>query len=301
LASSDNGVHWTRRSTIASYLPDPADRHGKRRPPVESSVVQLNNGKLLLGLSATGQPFPGSDIKSHPAGDHVGDMSADQWPDMEFAKKCSAWPAVFSITPQDGRWRPSRLTFGRYGAKIMFADENRPAMDHAHGHLQRTGQGGHTDIKKLNNGNYCFVYDQSSFLSAELETALCRPLMSMTTINPAILKSAILSIQHLPTSGRLSLGRREYHGDLSPDSLPAPMDQDAERNGQSIPLGGSGAGLPPYGRPTPPEMPRHRTNSLAGKMASAWQGINFSKGWVVLELRAPRPVPVQPRRGRPTC
>jgi hypothetical protein len=210
-ASSDNGSTWTRRSTIASYTSDVLIGMGSEGPS-ECGLVKLNNGNLLA-VFRTGQPFPSSDLNA-VAPPIMWAMSSDNgvsWTTPKSLGVSGVFPTIRKL--DDGS---VALTYGRYGVKVMFADEtglrwSRPTTVYA-------GPGsGHTEIRKMLNGQYAMVYDQSSFFPPSYNAS---PPAAYTYNNQqsANLKMALLNITRNAVTDDYAW-QLEYHGDVAPDSL----------------------------------------------------------------------------------
>lgn len=272
-SSADNGSHWARRSTIASYTNDPLVAMGSEGPS-ESSLVRLNSGKLL-SVYRTSQTFPSTDIKAVGAG-LMWSMSPDDgltWTTPKMLGVTGEFPLLHRL--DDGS---AALTYGRYGAKVMFVDET--GLRWTAPTVIYNGPGsGHTDLKKTGNGNYAFAYDQSSFYPPPYNAA---PPAGYVYNNDqsANAKIAILGITHLQTVDDYAWSA-QYHGDVTPDKAPYGWQKTqigtvstrewAELGQDYVRLSTGGASNQLY-------------YTLAGA-GTAWQAMDFGKG-VVVDVRA---------------
>ena len=272
--SNDNALTWQRRSTIASYVAGPNTSMGSEGP-TESSVVQLNNGNLL-SVYRTGQPFPTTDVNA-TSPSLFWSISSDEgltWSAPKMLGVAGVFPLLRKL--DDGT---VALSYGRYGAKVMFADETglrwtTPTV------IYNGPTSGHTELRRNNNGTYTFVYDQSSFYPPSWN-ASPPPGYVYDNDQSAHLKSAILTItrQHVPEPFAWA-GR--YDGDLTPDSLPQPWSRsiggspsaylwaDQGQDYLRIDTGASGTS-------------RHLYYALGAE--SAWDAMDFGQG-TVIDLRA---------------
>src|SRR5207248_883623 len=118
-SSSNYGANWTRRSTIASYTSDPAIAMGPEGPS-EGSVVRLDNGKLL-SVFRSGQTFPTTDINatSPPIMWALSPDDGLSWTTPKTLGVAGTFPLLHKMP--DGS---AALTYGRYGAKVMFVDSS---------------------------------------------------------------------------------------------------------------------------------------------------------------------------------
>jgi len=274
-ASQNNGSSWVRRSTIAAYTPDPKVGMASEGPS-ESSVIKLNNGNML-SVFRTGQPFPSTDIKltTQPL---MWSMSADEgytWTTPKTLGVSGVYPLLRKM--DDGA---VALTFGRYGAKVMFADES--GLRWTQPTVIYNGPGsGHTEMRKANNGSYVFVYDQSSFYPPSWNAS---PPSGYVYNNDqsANLKAAILNItRQTPTDDYK--WAVEYHGDVAPNTLPQAWTAAqsgtansylwADQGQDYIRIDTGTSGL---------SNTKHYTLPAAG---TAWGTMQFSEG-VVIDIRS---------------
>ncbi len=275
--SSDDGKHWTRRSTIASYTSSVDLGQMGTEGPSETALLRLNTGNLLA-VYRTGQPFPTS-------------SSVAQTPSLFWSQSSDAgstWTAPKSLGVAGGfpllrqlEDGTVALTTGRYGAKMMFADSTGKRWTTPNVIYNGPGSG-HTELRRANDGRYVYVYDQSGFYPPSYNAA---PPNAYVYDNDqsANLKAATLSIQTLPANDAFNW-LAEYHGDVAPTQASpswtalttgavssrylAELGQDYVR----ISSGLSGVN-------------NSLSYSLAGAAGSPWESIDFRTG-VVLELRA---------------
>ena len=276
-ASADNGVHWTRRSTIASYTADPSVGMASEGPS-ESSLVQLNNGSLL-SVFRTGQPFPGYDVNAtQPT--LMWAMSGDNgstWTTPKMLGVGGAFPLLHKL--DDGA---VALTYGRYGAKVMLVDPT--GLRWTTPTVIYNGPGsGYVDMKELPNGNFCFVYDQSSFYPPSWNGSVPSQYV-YNNDQSGNLKSAILSIQQQASTDDYHWAS-EYHGDVSPDTLATPWSK--VQSGTTNQYLWADQGQDYLRIDTTATSNAATLNYSLPASNTPWQGISFSKG-AVIDLRAAR-------------
>ncbi len=211
-SSADNGSHWTRRSTIAAYTNDPTVAMGSEGPS-ESSIVRLNSGNLL-SVFRTSQTFPSTEINATNAG-LMWSMSTDDgisWTTAKTLGVAGEFPLLHRL--DDGS---AALTFGRYGAKVMFVDET--GLRWTTPTVIYNGPGsGHTDLKKTANGTYAFVYDQSSFYPPSYNATPPAGYVYNNDLSGNA-KAAILGITRTQPKDDYAWAL-QYHGDVTPDKAP---------------------------------------------------------------------------------
>jgi hypothetical protein len=274
-ASADNGVHWTRRSTIAGYTADPSVGMASEGPS-ESSLVQLNNGSLL-SVFRTGQPFPGYDVNAtQPT--LMWAMSGDNgstWTTPKMLGVGGAFPLLHKL--DDGG---VALTYGRYGAKVMLVDPT--GLRWTTPTVIYNGPGsGYVDMKELPNGNFCFVYDQSSFYPPSWNGSVPSQYV-YNNDQSGNLKSAILSIQQQGSTDDYHWAS-EYHGDVSPDTLATPWSK--AQSGTTNQYLWADQGQDYLRIDTTATSNAATLNYSLPASNTPWQGISFSKG-AVIDLRA---------------
>jgi hypothetical protein len=274
-ASTDGGAHWARRSTIASYTSDPNLQMGSEGPN-EGSILQLNNGNLLTAFR-TGQVFPASNINAISPTICTA-ISADQgltWSPPKQVGVGGDFPQLRKL--DDGT---VAMTFGRYGAKVMFADPTGARWT-APTVIYNGPGSGYVDMRRTPNGNWCFVYDQSSFYPPGYNN---NPPNAYVYNNDqsANLKAAILTLAPQPSTDDFRWAV-EYHGDAAPETLgwskmqagTVSTRQWAELGQDFFRINTAGVGA----------------NQLNYQLSSgsAWQNMRFDNG-VVIDLRS-RSVP----------
>lgn len=275
-ASEDNGLNWTRRSTIAAYVPGHNTSMGSEGPN-ETGVVQLDNGNLLA-VYRTGQPFPNSDLDAvHPS--IFFSLSSDlghTWTAPKMLGVMGQHPNLYKL--DDGS---VAMTYGRYGTKIMFADEtgtrwSTPTVIHD------GSTSGFAPMHQRSDGKWTMAYDHSSFYPPSRDAS---PPADYVYANDemAHLKIAILDLQRqtVPDAFPWTL---EYHGDVTPDSLGSPWTASISGDVSAYLWADQGQD---YMRFDTGENGTARSlrYTLAGEDDNAWSDVNFIDGLVV-ELRA---------------
>jgi len=162
-ASTDSGLSWTRRATIAQHVPGQATSMGSEGPS-EGDIVRLDNGDLL-SVFRTGQPFPTCDVYAvHPS--IFWSISSDHG---------YTWspPKMLGTTGQQVKLNKLNdgsvvMIYGRYGGKLMFADETgrrwtKPFV------IYNGPSCGTVDLVQADDGNYVFSYAQSSFYNTSYD------------------------------------------------------------------------------------------------------------------------------------
>lgn len=276
-ASTDAGASWNRRSTIAEHVPGNNASMGEEGPN-ESDIIRLDNGDLLA-VFRTGQPFPNSDIDAvHPS--IFFSRSRDEgttWDSPKMLGVMGAFPHLNKLS--DGS---IAMTYGRAGAKVMFADQTGsrwsfPTVIHD------GPSSGYVRMREGADGKFAFTYDQSSFYPPAYDSSL-PPGYVYASDEMAHMKAAILTIKRQPAADdyRWAL---EYHGDVTPDALVHPWQASAQGaisgylwadQGQDYLRLDTSAGTG--------DNTSFYYTLVAGDPGSAWAAMNFGDG-VVLETR----------------
>lgn len=211
--SNDDGATWVRRSTISQYVPGLATSMGTEGPS-ETGVIDLDNGNLLA-VFRTGQPFPNPDINA-VAPSLFTSISTDQgltWSTPKMLGATGVFPHLTKLS--DGK---IALSYGRYGVKLMFADEtgtrwSKPTIIHDE------SSSGHARVYERSDGKYVISYDQSSFYPPGANSTV-PPEYIYANEQYANMKIGILDIQDV--SAEDVAWSLEYHGDVAPDTLAVP-------------------------------------------------------------------------------
>lgn len=278
-ASNNNGQTWSRRATIAAHTSSPLVGMGEEGP-TETGLVQLDNGNLLA-VYRTGQPFPQTDVNA-TAPPLMWSISGDQgftWSAPKTLGVSGVWPTLRKL--DNGL---IALTYGRYGAKVMFADPTglrwtKPAVIY-------NGPGsGHTELRKTASGDYAFVYDQSSFYPPAYDPF--PPAGYVYDNNQSgHLKSAILNIALGPDADEFRWAH-EYHGDVAPDAIAGAGWTRSQSGSPTLNLSADLG--QDFVRTITTASGSHRlgfATTGAGSAASAWQGLDFGITGAVVEVRA---------------
>jgi photosystem II stability/assembly factor-like uncharacterized protein len=209
LASTDNGQHWTRRATIATQNGSP-DMGSEG--PSESSLIKLNDGRLL-SVFRTGQPFPSNNVSLVSPSLFVASSVDDglTWTTPKSLGVAGVFPLLRKL--DDGT---VALTFGRYGAKVMFADATGKRWT-APTVLYNGPTSGHTELRPTNDGKFAFVHDQSSFYNPSYNAS---PPAGYVYNNDqsANLRLLKLSISRGPSSDDHNWAT-EFHADDLPENV----------------------------------------------------------------------------------
>ena len=278
-ASNNNGQTWSRRSTIAAHTSAPLVGMGGEGPN-ETGLVQLDNGNLLA-VYRTGQPFASTDVNANSP-PIMWSMSSDQgftWTAPKTLGVSGVWPTLRKL--DNGL---IALTYGRYGAKLMFADPTglrwtRPTVIY-------NGPGsGHTEMRQTALGDYAFVYDQSSFYPPAYDPF--PPVGYVYDNNQSgHLKSAILDIAIGPGTDDFRWSH-EYHGDVAPDALSGAGWTRSQTGSPTLNLSAD------LGQDFVRTISHSSTSdrlSFAttgqGSGAAAWQELDFAVSGVVVDVRA---------------
>ena len=212
--STNQGVSWTRKSTISPYV---AGLNANMGPegPTETSLLKLDNGGLLA-VFRTGQTFPSTDVNL-TAPSIFWAKSSDggtTWSDAKMLGVSGSFPLIKKL--DDGG---VAMTYGRYGAKVMFADPTGTRWSEPTIIYEGPGSG-HTEMRRLSDGRYAYVYDQSGFYPPPWNGSV--PIGYVyDNDQSANLISAILDIAPAVVSEDYDWAV-EYHGDTTPDQTAAP-------------------------------------------------------------------------------
>ena len=212
-ASTDTGVNWIRRSTIASHVGDWETAMGTEGPN-EGNIVRLNNGNLLA-IYRTGQAFPTCDLyEVHPS--MCWSISTDKghtWSAPKMLGAAANQPNIFKLN--DGS---VVLTYGRYGGKLIFADETGTRWSDPFVVNDQPGCGS-VRMVPTDDGKYVFIYNISSFYnpSHDPNPPACY-VYEEGGEEVAHLKAAILDIQRIDVVDEFDWAV-EYHGDVALDTM----------------------------------------------------------------------------------
>ncbi len=275
-ASTDGGQHWARRSTIAMY--DTVPGMGSEGPS-ESSVVALGNGNLLA-VSRTGQSFPSNDVNlTDPS--LFFSVSSDQGNSWT-APKSLGVAGVFPTLKVLSNGLVS-LTYGRYGAKVMFADETGKRWT-APTVLYNGPSSGHTELRPTADGQYAYVYDQSSFYGPSYNAS---PPAGYVYNNDqsANLKLLKLNIVRDPLSTK-SDPVTEYHGDDAPEAVGLGWVMTDTSGGQADRSARAELGTDFYHMDTASTVGSKQLYwSMAGNGQNAWSAMNFHNSGALVDYR----------------
>jgi hypothetical protein len=270
-ASTDNGAHWTRRATIASYTSDPAVNMGSEGPN-EGTIAVTSTGNLLSVFRTT-QTFPSTSTTSTATG-LMWSMSADNGFTWTTPKKLGVngeFPLLHAL--DDGSFA---LTYGRYGGAIMFVDPTgtrwtKPTV------LYNGPGSGYVDLKKAANGLWAFAYDQSSYYPPSYNSSPPNGYVYNNN-QSGNANVALLTISAQPTTDDQNWSY-QFHGDVTPDKSPYAWAKTATG---SI----STREWAEYGQDYVRLSSATSTDRLYYTLpSSAWAGQNFSRG-LILDLRA---------------
>ena len=212
--STNQGISWTRKSTISPFV---AGLNANMGPegPTETSLVKLDNGDLLA-VFRTGQTFPSTDVNLTTPSIFWA-KSADNgatWGAAKMLGVSGSFPLIKKL--DDGS---VAMTYGRYGAKVMFADPTGTRWSEPTIIYQGPGSG-HTEMRRLSDGRYAYVYDQSGFYPPPWNGSVPSGYVHDND-QSANLISAILDITPTVVSEDYDWVL-EYHGDTTPDQTSAP-------------------------------------------------------------------------------
>ena len=211
MASTDQGVNWTKRSTISPFVPGPNLSMGSEGSS-ETTLLDLDNGDLLA-VFRTGQPFPNTDVDATEPSLfflHSSDQG-NSWATPKMLGVGGVFPLLRKL--DEGS---VALTYGRYGGKVMFADPTGKRWATPEVIYEGPGSG-HTEMRRRNDGKYVFVYDQSGFYPPPWNNSVPSGYV-FDNDQSAHLMAAVLDIQNVPVVDPFDWAL-EYHGDVAPDAM----------------------------------------------------------------------------------
>lgn len=276
-ASTDGGSSWTRRATVAAHTTDVSLGPMGEEGPNESDIVMLNSG-ILLAVLRTGQPFPNASITS-TAPSIFWTMSEDHgftWTPAKSLGTMGAYPHLNRLP--DGS---IAMTYGRYGAQLMFADPtgrrwSRPTV------LLNESSSGYVRMQPTSNGKFVYIHDHSSFYPPSWD---CCPPAGYVYANDLMshMKAVTLTISTQAATDDYDW-MVDYHGDELPNTLPVPWTLSASGSVKSYRWADLGQDYLHLDT-GPNGVNRSLYYTLQGTTGSPWAPLNFNKG-VVLDLRA---------------
>ncbi len=270
--SQDDGKNWDRRSTVAAFVPGPESRMGSEGA-VEASIVQLDNGNLL-SVYRTGQTFPNTNIDAVDPSLFFSTSSDEgfTWTEPKMLGVAGVFPLLRKL--DDGT---VALTYGRYGAKVMFANEEGSRWSFPFV-IHDGPSSGHTEMRPAGDGSWVFVYDESGFYPPPWNNSVPDGFV-FDNDESANLRAAILEFDRQTI--REDFGwRSTYQGDVTPDTLADPWEHTSDGDtelrlwadlGQDYMRIDPGTGSQLY-------------YTLSGS-ESSWNEMDFLTG-VVVEMRA---------------
>jgi BNR repeat-like domain len=211
--STDQGINWTRKSTISPFVSGLNLNMGPEGP-TETSLLKLDNGDLLA-VFRTGQTFPSTDVNL-TAPSIFWAKSTDggtTWGTAKMLGVSGSFPLIKKL--DDGG---VAMTYGRYGAKLLFADPTGTRWSSPTIIYQGPGSG-HTEMRRLSDGRYAYVYDQSGFYPPPWNGSVPSGYV-YDNDQSANLMAAILNITPTPVTEDYPWAL-EYHGDVTPDATAA--------------------------------------------------------------------------------
>lgn len=214
LESTNQGISWTRKSTISPFIPGLNLNMGPEGP-TETSLLKLDNGDLLA-VFRTGQAFPSTDINLTTPSIFWA-KSADggsTWGTPKMLGVSGSFPLLKKL--DDGS---VAMTYGRYGAKVMFADPTGTRWSAPTVIYEGPGTG-HTEMRRLSDGRYAYVYDQSGFYPPPWNGSVPSGYV-YNNDQSANLVAAILDISPAAVQDDYDWVV-EYHGDTTPDQTASP-------------------------------------------------------------------------------
>ena len=213
MVSTNEGVNWTKRSTISPFVPGPNLSMGSEGSS-ETTLLGLDNGDLLA-VFRTGQPFPNTNVDATEPSLfflHSTDRG-NSWTTPKMLGVGGVFPLLRKL--DDGS---VALTYGRYGGKVMFADPTGKRWTTPEVIYDGPGSG-HTEMRRRNDGKYVFVYDQSGFYPPPWNNSVPSGYV-FDNDQSAHLMAAVLDIQNVPVVDPFDWDL-EYHGDVAPDVMGA--------------------------------------------------------------------------------
>lgn len=214
LESTNQGINWTHKSTISPFIAGLNLNMGPEGP-TETSLLKLDNGDLLA-VFRTGQAFPSTDVnlttpsifwaKSTDGG--------STWGTAKMLGVSGSFPLLKKL--DDGS---VAMTYGRYGAKVMFADPTGTRWSEPTVIYEGPGTG-HTEMRRLSDGRYAYVYDQSGFYPPPWNGSVPSGYV-YDNDQSANLIAAILDITPAAAQDDYNWAI-EYHGDTTPNQTSSP-------------------------------------------------------------------------------
>ncbi len=212
--STNQGINWTRKSTISPFVSGLNLNMGPEGP-TETSLLKLDNGDLLA-VFRTGQTFPSTNVNLTTPSIFWA-KSSDQgstWTTAKMLGVSGSFPLIKKL--DDGG---VAMTYGRYGAKVMFADPTGTRWSEPTIIYQGPGSG-HTEMRRLSDGRYSYIYDQSGFYPPAWNGSVPSGYV-YDNDQSANLISATLNITSVPVTEDYPWAL-EYHGDVTPDATSTP-------------------------------------------------------------------------------
>jgi len=211
MVSTDDGLNWTRRSTIAQHTSSLNLGQMGSEGPSETGMVRLDNGNLLA-VYRTGQPFPSTNVNATTPSLFwsISEDDGFTWSSPKSLGVAGVFPLLRKL--DDGS---VALTYGRYGAKVMFADEtglrwSTPTT------LYNGPTSGHTEMRPIGNGQYVYVHDQSGFYPPSWNGSAPAGFI-YDNDNSAYLHALTLSIERQTVVDSFNWVA-EYQGDVTPNT-----------------------------------------------------------------------------------
>lgn len=273
-ASTNGGQTWNKRSVVATHIPGPNANMGEEGPN-ESDIIRLNNGNLLA-VYRTGQPFPNADNNavSPSIFSSISTDMGQTWSAPKMLGVMGAFPHLNKL--DDGS---VAMTYGRHGAKIMFADATGTRWSFPTTILSESSSG-YVRMERRNDGRWTYNYDHSSFYPPSWDGSV-PPGYVYANDQMAHMKSSILTITKQNIRDDFHWAH-EYHGDVTPAAagwnenpsgsvsgyLWGDLGQDYFRSDTGV----SGTNRSYY-------------SELPGAGANAWTAMDFAEG-VVIDVRA---------------
>jgi hypothetical protein len=276
-ASTNNGQNWTRRSTISAYVPGLNLSMGEEGPS-ETSIIALDNGSLL-SVFRTGQPYPNGNINAvNPS--IFSSISGDGGYTWSTPKMLG----VVGVSPHLNKLPDGEiaLTYGRYGAKIMFADPTGTRWSFPTTILAESTSG-HVRMLEKTGGDWIYAYDHSSFYHPSNNAS---PPSAYVYDND---QSAHMEMATLELHPKVVVDDYqwafEYHGDVPPDELSIPWTRTQSGTTSVRTWGDLGQD---YLRTDSGSTGSSRSiyyNLSGSTPSSPWTDVNFQDG-LVLDVRA---------------
>jgi hypothetical protein len=212
-SSINQGVTWSRRATIASFVDGPDIVMGDEGPN-EGDILRLDNGQLLA-VFRTGQPHPNCDDEAvHPS--ICTSLSIDSgmtWSPPRMLGVAGVFPMLRKLP---GGW--VAMTYGRRSGKLLFADPtgtrwSRPTI------VYQGPTSGHVDLRQASDGKFVYIHDQSSFYNpGQNNTVPPCFVYSEGGQEVAYMRALRLDIQPQPLAEDYDW-LFELHGEVRPDQL----------------------------------------------------------------------------------